>query len=199
MTGPRRQVLSVVSTRDGESGATLVLAMIFLIAFALIIGALANWTSTGLSSTLQFQNAASKYYAAEGVTQVAIRQLRYSYPAPAGGSSFACPLNVPAGPSPPPTSSAAVSMNDVLIQDWCSIKESGETFRIATVTACLVTSGTVLNGPCTVSSGSATKLLAAQVTFTDYSPTSYPTSPTCTSSTLSNCGESMSFNYWTAS
>lgn len=170
--------------------------MIFLVAFALIIGALANWTSTGLGSALQFQNAASKYYSGEGVTQVAIRQLRYAYPSPTGGSSFACPLNVPAGPSP--TSSAAVSMNSVLIQDWCSIKESGETFRIATVTACLVTSGTVLNGPCTVSSGSATKLLTAQVTFTDSSPTPYPTSPTCTSSTLYNCGASMSYNYWTA-
>jgi len=196
VTGPRRRGHFGDSTQDGESGATLILALVFLVAFSLIIGALARWTSTGLGSALQFRNAASKYYAAEGVTQVTIRQLRYSYPAPSGGSSFACPLNVPAGPSP--TSSAAVAMNSVLIQDWCSIKESGETFRIATVTACLVTSGTVLTGPCTVSSGSATKLIAAQVTFTDFSPAPFPTSPTCTSSTLYNCGESMSFNYWTA-
>jgi hypothetical protein len=122
--------------------------------------------------------------------------MRYSYPSPAGGSNLKCPLNIPAGPSP--SSSGAVTMNGVLIQDGCSIKEFGETFPIATVTACLVTSGTVLTGPCTVSSGSATKLISAQVTFTDYSPASFPTSPTCTSSMLYDCGESMSFNYWTA-
>lgn len=177
-----------------EVGATLILALVFLLAFALIIGALASWTSTGLGSALQFENASSKYYAAEGVTQVVIRQLRYSYPSPASPTSFACPLNTPAGS---PTSSSAVAMNSVLIQDWCTVEASGNTFRLATVTACLVTPGTQLTGPCTVSTGSATKILEARVTFTDSSPPN-PTAPTCTSSTLFNCGQYMSIQYWTA-
>src|SRR5580692_3615754 len=61
-----------------ESGAVLVLALVFLVAVAMIVGALATWTSNDLNNSSQFKSARSLQFAVGGATNVAIQNIRYA-------------------------------------------------------------------------------------------------------------------------
>ena len=64
-------------SRD-ESGAVLILALIFLLVIGLIVGGLASWTANNLKNSLNFQQARSAQYALSSATQVAISNIRYT-------------------------------------------------------------------------------------------------------------------------
>ena len=54
-----------VSRVDDEQGAVLILALMFLVVIALMVGGLATWTSNSLGDTLTFSQERSAQYAAE--------------------------------------------------------------------------------------------------------------------------------------
>ena len=82
MTGYVRALKSRAMARNGaardETGAVLVLALVFLIAVGGIVGALANWATNDLNNTAKFTSARSLQYAATSVTQTAIQSMRYA-------------------------------------------------------------------------------------------------------------------------
>jgi hypothetical protein len=56
-------------TRRSESGSVLILAIVYITAISLIVGALADWAMNDLNSTTHFRSASSLGYAATNVTE----------------------------------------------------------------------------------------------------------------------------------
>ena len=179
-----------------DAGATLVLAMIFLVAVSLVISALASWTTNNLNNTLKFRYSSSSLYAAEAATQVALRASRYTVPTNTG-TGYICPGTL-----------SPVTLNGVTVQDWCVTRtHTGVNIsRAVTITACLLTSsGSSLNGRtlCGVGAGAgattARGLLTAVVYFDDYTSGADVTKASCTdASNQSTCGASMTIHSWLA-
>jgi hypothetical protein len=63
-----------------ETGAVLVLALIFLLVAGVIIGSLVSWSSNDLLNTGNLQGGRSLVYSAGGATDVAIQSARYTPP-----------------------------------------------------------------------------------------------------------------------
>ena len=71
-----------VGPRGGrdETGAVLVLALVFLTVAGLIIGSLVTWSSNDILNTGNLQGSRSLSYSADGATDVAIQSARYTSP-----------------------------------------------------------------------------------------------------------------------
>jgi type II secretory pathway pseudopilin PulG len=175
-----------------EAGAILILALVFLLVVAVVVASLASWTMNNLNNTLQFQQAGSRLYAAEGATQVAIRASRYTYPPNnsdgtgyTSGTSYACPGESPIG-----------SVNGIYVQVWCVTKLMKSTkptiTREVTLTACQVPSS---SGVGIVCSGGAV-LLTALIYIDDFDPTTHLNTGCVSPANESTCGSSMSTVSW---
>ena len=171
-----------VRGRD-DAGAVLVLALVFLVAVSLIVGALASWSSNDLNNTSQFKLARSLQNAVSNVTNVAIQSIRYtpllsttlnaSPPAPCWGTS---------------SSALASSGDNPAVAVWCSTDwtpTSTET-RVVTLSACL-------SNVASAAACASNPVLQAVVTFDDYpSGVSAPTMGQC----VVYCGTGMTVNSW---
>ena len=67
-----------ISRTGDETGATLVLALLFLVVIGLLVGGLASWTANDLSNEVVFQNPRSAEFALNSATQLAIQNIRYA-------------------------------------------------------------------------------------------------------------------------
>lgn len=150
-----------------EHGSSLILAMVFLVAASVVILALASWTMNNLNNTGSFQQVTSKLYAADGATQIAVRAQRYTYPASISSSLTSGGYVCPGTQSP-------ISINGILVQDWCTTVTSGVTIsptvtRTVEFVACQMPSGTTLQSACSATND-VTKprlLLTAVVNYDD--------------------------------
>lgn len=203
--GKRSRDFTIASGRDrGESGAVLILVMIFLIITSVLIGSLASLAINNLNNVSVFKNVSAKLYAAGGATEAAIQTSRYSYP------TF---LNVtytatPTGYICPPTTPTLV--NTLYIEDWCvATANKGSVNREIVFTACLMPSSTgptsVLTGPCLINGTTQTNgtsvptLLTATVDFYDKPANADPAAQYCSSPTnISTCGLGMTIVNWVA-
>jgi hypothetical protein len=61
-----------------ESGAVIILAMVYIVSISLVVGALADWAINDLNNTTKFQSASSLDYAVSSAVQVAIQSIRYT-------------------------------------------------------------------------------------------------------------------------
>ena len=68
------------SEAGGESGAILILALVFLLVAGVIIGSLVTWSSNDILNTSNLQGGRSLVYSADGATDVAIQSARYTAP-----------------------------------------------------------------------------------------------------------------------
>jgi len=120
-----------------ERGSSLILALVYIVAISLIVGALADWAMNDLTNTTHFQNASSLDNAVSGATEVAIQSVRYY---PYYSAATTSPLF---GNCWNPTSTAAsdVTINNSLVAVWCSTQENlkSPSTRIVTFIACPVT------------------------------------------------------------
>jgi hypothetical protein len=66
--------------RRDETGAVLVLALVFLLVAGGVIGSLVTWSSNDLLNTSNLQGGRSLAYSAGGATDVAIQSARYNSP-----------------------------------------------------------------------------------------------------------------------
>jgi hypothetical protein len=177
------------SGRHSETGAILILALVYIIVVSVIVAALASWATNDLNNTSKFNSVRSLQYALGSVTDTAIQSIRY-YPMVAAGQT----LN-----ASPPTFCWALTGSNVAdqlnidnetVRVWCSTTEdfaSSQT-RVVTFSACLST--------ITATTCAADPQLQAVVAFDDYPPGQSPTlSTTCTST----CGEGMQLDNWTFS
>jgi hypothetical protein len=173
---------SIAAGRD-ESGAVLLLALMFLVAIGLIVGGIAAWTANDLDSTLTFAQARSADFALNSTTQLAIQNIRYS---PLLGSSQTLNASPPSycwGSGP---TSQLTTQGDA-VDAWCSTvwNPTSSNTRVVTISACL-TSITPTAAGCASTPG-----LQTVVTFDDYASSLSPPNPgQCTSA----CGSGMTIN-----
>lgn len=66
--------------RHDESGAVLILALLFMVVTALVVTSLAAWEGTNINDIGAVKSGRSALYASNGAVQVAIANTRYSYP-----------------------------------------------------------------------------------------------------------------------
>ena len=113
------------AARRREEGASLILALVFLIVVSLIVISIAGLTSTDLRGSTIFASAQATTAAADGATQVAIQYSRYNF----DGAT----LNYPAlcGPTQ--------SINGESVQSYCETQwhPFSASTRFVTVSTCL--------------------------------------------------------------
>lgn len=103
------------SDRD-ERGASLILALIFIVVVAVLVGAVSSMAINDLNNTTQFNSATSLDYSASGVASLAIQSVRYT-PTP-NGVLGAC-WNEAGGTS-------EETFNNITVAIWCqSASHSG--------------------------------------------------------------------------
>jgi hypothetical protein len=156
-----------VRRRDpDEAGAVLILALIFAVVTAMIVGALAAWTSNDIKNIGNLRSSRSMLSAADGATQAAMGNIRYVY-----WTSGSC-----GGP---------FTINTWTFTVTCTlsspVNEGSINSRVVTVNAFL--------------SGNPKAVLQAQVTYDDFaSPPSDKND--CNTATPTTCGTGMTVNSW---
>jgi Bacterial Ig-like domain (group 3) len=151
-------------TQQADAGAILVLALVYIVAIGLIVGALTSWVMGNLNSTRGFATATAMHYAATSTTDTAIQSIRY-HPMPSS------PTLDPNTPTTLPVSNcwANVLTSNLTIDGynmtvWCQTVEylkSSQT-RVVSFYTC-PTTPTLDSTTCM-----ASPYLKAIVTFNDY-------------------------------
>jgi hypothetical protein len=177
-------------TRD-DSGAILILALVFLVAVSLIVVGLLSFLGTSLSATTTFSNERLIENSASSAVNLAIQNTRTVFVSQMTNSSppVACWYSGTTAQQPPPLPNDPTDQIDV----WCSMvwQPYNAATRIITYSACPAAQTT---DPATCA---ANPLLQAVVTFDDYEPGLVVPgqSPiTCTQSGL--CGQALSQDSW---
>jgi len=164
-----------MAERD-ETGAVLVLALVFLVTVGLIVTALLQWSSNDLKNTSNFKSGRSVVYAAGGATEAAIWSARYS---------------LTSGTNPCPGTGSSITIGGQAIEVWCTTVSNTQSAatRVVTLSAC----ATGLSSVC------ANPFLVATVTFDDYS-NGNPNANNCLQATpplaRKTCGTGMTLNSW---
>jgi hypothetical protein len=191
-TGFGEKPLPASRETKSESGAVLILVLVFTVVVAVIAGALASWAINDLSNVAKFRAVGSKLYAAGGATEVAIRASRYTYSCPAG-TTVSCTYPCPGTTTP-------ITINTFTVQDWCTTTVNAGVSRVVVLTAYLLPSpSNSLSGPGMINGSThVPAVLTATVYFNDNPPSYNPANPTCTSSNESTCGINMQIVSWVA-
>jgi len=179
-------------SRQDDRGASLILALIFMVVVSLIVLAMASWATTGLRSTINFTAAQSTVSSANSVAELAVQESRYSFlpstlnaypPAPCWSS----------GPTPlsPPN-----NLNSQTLSAYCSTRWNPSSYaatRKVTIDVCLESASATAAGDC-----ANAPLLQVVVTFDDY-PAAGGTA-VCVNQTgatyWTTCGTYMKINSW---
>ena len=175
------------SRQRDESGAVLVLALIFLVAVSLIVTALLTFVGTSLKSTGAFSTERNLEFATTDAVNLAIANTRYSFdanlldaPAPQSCLSPAYPVT-----------GGATSVAVYCSMTWQPYDTNGYT-RTITYSACLSTVAAV--------ACAAQPLLQAVVAFDDNPPNTLAPStnpqPCTPISSNGSCGENMTQLSW---
>jgi hypothetical protein len=168
----------------GDEGAVLILALVFIIAVGLIVGALANLTMNDLNNTTVFNSVRAEQYAANSAVQVAVQSMRYTPLVGANQTLNAYPPSYCWGSSSPST---VTNVNGVSFTVWCSTVQDLASASTRTVTfyAC--------DPSLSASQCAASPKLQAVVVYDDYPPgNNAPMTQSCSWS----CGEGMTIQQW---
>lgn len=182
------------SRTSDESGAILILALVFLVAVSLIVTALLTFVGTSLSATTSFNDQRNLEYAVTSTVNLAIQQTR---------TEFNANLLEASPPAPcwgPSTGTSDLTINGYTINIWCSMTWSpfsGST-RVITYSAC------PQNGPGQNLPDAATKnwqcaktpLLQAIESFDDYAANTPVTSQPENCTAIKSCGQTQNQISW---
>jgi hypothetical protein len=154
-----------------ESGATLVLALVFITVTSLIVFALMSWSGNNIKSVAAFQDQRTVTYAVNSAMETAVQNVRYS-------------------PTACPSTGLVVPSNNLTVDVYCSPSPETEggtaASRRITFEAC-----TSDVSPTACASNPYLQVVA---TFDDYSSSSTIGSSILCSAT---CGTTMRINSWT--
>jgi hypothetical protein len=189
--------------RRNESGAVLILALVYIIAISLIVGALASWAMNDLNNTGKFESASELHYAVSSVTNLAIESIRYT-PLPSSTPPQA-PASTGWEPCWTPATGPQVSqmlIDGYTIAVWCNVVEQNTSANTRTVTfiACrsaLTSSDPNLAADTTTAqiNCQAAPLLTVVVIFDDYPARGAPVlGVQC--NLVGQCGEGMTQQSW---
>lgn len=169
------------SRSTDETGAILLLALMFMVATSLVVTGLLAWSGNDITNIGHLKASRNTDYAAQGAIEAAIWNLRFS-PTPA---------NVAGEPCPNPAASSvntypAPAVNGQSIYVWCTV-QSLPGGRAVTLYAY----------PCDKSSPSCTvhPYAQADVTVDDLGPGGVPYCPPPSGQT-SSCGSAATVNKW---
>ena len=165
------------------------LALLFMVVIGTMVGAIATWTSNGLSNTLTFQKAGNVQSALSSASNVAIQNIRYT-PMITGTPNTlnANPPTACFGTAVPSTVQTQVGSVDV----WCSTvwTPTSANTRVVTVSACLSSADGGNGATCAQHTG-----LQTVVTFDDYSAQNPNISlAACTAPPTGTCGTGMTIS-----
>ena len=153
-----------------EQGATLVLALVFVVAIGLLLLAIVSLTGTNLADTANLQNERALEYTADGAVDAAVQAARYC-PVPNQQTPVLTCAQPPVTPCSP-TAGYAVSKGggpinganaDVVV--YCQVA-APQYERQVTFTAC-PPSDSSLNACQAAHNGTTDEILVAQVLYTD--------------------------------
>lgn len=175
----------------------MILAMIYIVAISLVVGALASWAMNDLNNTTKFQSASSLDYAVSSAVQVAIQSIRYT---PLMGQTASPQLGECWTPASGYVSQLAVNNDTVAV--WCMTVQNlaSAATRVVTFYACTSTLTSSSTSSAVSAAGAACAgpqgdLLTAVVTFDDYPPGGGP--PLSTTCSAGQCGQGATTDQWT--
>jgi len=182
--------------RDDETGAMLILALVFVVVISVITGTLTTWATNALNDTGKFNAALSFESAANSAVELALQNVRYNF---ATQTLNAVP------PQPCWTTSPAVSqvtLNNQTVSVWCSTAWSplSSNTRVVTFSACVSNfvgspSLAAMNGAAT--SCAANPLLQSVISFDDFPSTiSASNCPPGSGGSTSTCGTRLAVQSW---
>ncbi len=177
----------------GESGAVLILAMIFLLVGVLLASTLGYAVANDITNSTTFKVSRQLQYAASSETNLAIQNIRYT------------PLLLPTqtlSASPPSycwgsTGPSQLAVDGHTMDVWCSTawNPTSASTRIVTFSTCEDSSTLDAQGNVAAATACArSPLLQASVTFDDYPPGQV--SPPTTAQCDTYCGSSMAISSW---
>lgn len=156
-----------------ESGAILVLALVFMIVIALVLLAVVNLTGSDVSNTSALIDQQSLEYRSSGAMDVAIQTVRYSNTTFTGGSCFSSATGIPIGSNSP------VVYVDCSTVPHAQLSANTGVSREINFYACETSS---------TSCSSTNYTIWATVDFVD--------GPTCATGSIGACGTSESIKSW---
>jgi hypothetical protein len=163
--------LTGVDRSRNDTGATLVLALIFMAVTSLIVFALLSWSGNNIANVAAFQDGRAVNYAVNSAMETAVQDVRYS-------------------PTACPSTGLVVPSNNVTVNVYCSPNPETEggtaASRVITFKAC--------TSDVSASACASKPYLQAVATFDDYSSSSTIGSSILCSAT---CGTTMRINSWT--
>jgi hypothetical protein len=189
---------------DDESGAVLILALVYIISVSLIVLALASWAMNDLNNTVIFKSISDTHLAVSSVTEVAIQNIRFtpdpSNPNPPNNSTTG--WGTCWGPKVAPfTVSQLTIPGDPTVAVWCNTTTAFATAKTRTVTleACLSTltaSSTTADITAAQTNCQLKPKLTAVVVFDDYPQQGAPGQQVQCNQGLGQCGEGMTLTSW---
>ena len=114
-----------------QRGATLILALVFIVVVGLIVAAIADLALNDLGNTTRFHNASSLDYAASSVANLAVQSIRYT-PQAQNGTLGEC------WTSPHDWGVSEYQFNSYTVAAWCktALHPGGSQSRITTIYEC---------------------------------------------------------------
>lgn len=148
-----RKPLKLRDRRCDETGASLILALVFIVVVSVIMLSLTSLATNGLSSVVQFRTPQLERSALDSAMTTAIYQQRYTVtPSSIGNKTVLCSSVTIPEPN---------EINGYPFQIWCSTSQnngSNTATRTVTFSACAGSSGPICSPP----------ILVAMVNFDDY-------------------------------
>ena len=160
--------------RRDEAGTSLVMALVFLVAIGMSVGALVSLTGNNLLNTSNLKSQRSLEYAAQGAAEVAVQNVRYGYSAYT--TTAVC---TPGG--------GTVSLDGDSMSVYCSGTLSALSASTRTVSFYACASST------TQAACIASPVVQATVVFDDYSLAS---TYICSASGTTTCGTGETVQSW---
>jgi Tfp pilus assembly protein PilX len=163
MTTTLKTRLTAIRTQD-ESGAILVLALVFMVVTALLVTGLTTWVGSDIKNVGTLKSARIAQYAADGAIQAAISNTRYAYP------SSTTPSFCPNSASQPSTNPYTIDGQAIAV--WCDMSTNLANCPISACTR-IETLSAYPQTQCTSTSCSGKPFVQSTVIFDDYSTQNY--------------------------
>ena len=171
--------------RASEEGATLILALIFVIVSSLVLLSLVTLTGNDLLNSGNLRNARALEYAADGATDSAILATRYS-------DSYYTQVATPYGNcmsgAPAVTTMMINSLMMTVVCGNSTNSSASNATRTVNFYTCLYQMG--------VNCSPNLAVLTAQVQYNDFSSTGFDADRSCNATTTATCGTGMNIVSW---
>ena len=200
-----------------DSGASMILAMVFMIVLALIVLALANQASSDLANVVKFTSAQANQQATSGALTTAISAERYFFNAATLNAQPAAPCFADSSGNPQyqvPVTTGLANGPNATMDAWCTTQWSpftreggdGRAMRTVTVFVCADPGSgadwaTLMNACVTAPLGEATVQFNDQPDYNTQLPVSRPVGQNCLptaapSASTTTCGAISSVTQW---